>query len=366
MDTVRDWFQRHISDPQVVGLAVLLLVGSAIILFLGDMLAPVIASIIIAYLLEGLVGYLSRKGFPRLLAVLLVFVAFLTFSLFLFFGLLPLLSRQLTQLFQQLPIMIARGQDLLLRLPEIYPNLFSEAQVNDLIAAIRAELGGLGHTVVSLSLASVASLITLIVYLFLMPLMVFFFLKDKIRILHWLTNYLPRERVLATRVWRDVDLQIGNYVRGKFFEILVVWTVTYVTFAFMGLQFAMLLSVLVGVSVLIPYVGAIAATIPVAVIAYFQWGLSSQFAYVLAAYAVIQALDGNVLVPILFSEVVDLHPVAIIVAILVFGGIWGFWGIFFAIPLATLVQAVLKAWPRIPKRAQSDDPAHIEKRRARG
>lgn len=366
MDTVRDWFQRHISDPQVVGLAVLLLVGSAIVLFLGDMLAPVIASIIIAYLLEGLVGYLSRKGFPRLLAVLLVFVAFLTFSLFLFFGLLPLLSRQLTQLFQQLPIMIARGQDLLLRLPEIYPNLFSEAQVNDLIAAIRAELGGLGHTVVSLSLASVASLITLIVYLFLMPLMVFFFLKDKIRILHWLTNYLPRERVLATRVWRDVDLQIGNYVRGKFFEILVVWTVTYVTFAFMGLQFAMLLSVLVGVSVLIPYVGAIAATIPVAVIAYFQWGLSSQFAYVLAAYAVIQALDGNVLVPILFSEVVDLHPVAIIVAILVFGGIWGFWGIFFAIPLATLVQAVLKAWPRAPKRAQSDDPAHIEKRRARG
>jgi putative permease len=244
--------------------------------------------------------------------------------------------------------------------------LFSEAQVNDLIAAIRAELGGLGHQVVSVSLASVASLIALIVYLFLMPLMVFFFLKDKTRILDWLTNYLPRERGLATRVWHDVDLQIGNYVRGKFFEILLVWTVTYVTFSFMGLQFAMLLSVLVGVSVLIPYVGAVAPTIPVAVIGYFQWGLSSEFAYVLAAYAVIQALDGNVLVPILFSEVVDLHPVAIIVAILVFGGIWGFWGIFFAIPLATLVQAVLKAWPRIPKRAQADDPAHIEKRRARG
>jgi putative permease len=57
-------------------------------------------------------------------------------------------------------------------------------------------------------------------------------------------------------------------------------------------------------------------------------------------------LDGNVLVPLLFSEVVNLHPVAIIIAILVFGGLWGFWGVFFAIPLATLVQAVLKAWPR--------------------
>jgi putative permease len=63
------------------------------------------------------------------------------------------------------------------------------------------------------------------------------------------------------------------------------------------------------------------------------------------AYLVIQALDGNVLVPLLFGEVVNLHPIAIIVAILVFGGLWGFWGVFFAIPLATLVNAVLRAWP---------------------
>ena len=66
----------------------------------------------------------------------------------------------------------------------------------------------------------------------------------------------------------------------------------------------------------------------------------------LAAYGIIQALDGNVLVPFVFSEVVDIHPVAIIVAILFFGGIWGFWGVFFAIPLAVVVQAVLGAWPQ--------------------
>jgi putative permease len=60
---------------------------------------------------------------------------------------------------------------------------------------------------------------------------------------------------------------------------------------------------------------------------------------------VLQALDGYLLVPLLFSEVVNLHPVAIIIAILVFGGLWGFWGVFFAIPLATLVNAVLHAWP---------------------
>ena len=80
------------------------------------------------------------------------------------------------------------------------------------------------------------------------------------------------------------------------------------------------------------------------------------------AYAIIQALDGNVLVPLLFSEALNLHPVAIIVAILVFGGLWGFWGIFFAIPLATVVQAVLKAWPRLTNDEASpdDSPAEAE------
>jgi putative permease len=77
------------------------------------------------------------------------------------------------------------------------------------------------------------------------------------------------------------------------------------------------------------------------------------------AYAIIQALDGNLLVPLMFSEVVNLHPVAIILAILVFGGLWGFWGIFFAIPLATLVKAVINAWPRkaLPAAESADSEA---------
>ena len=79
--------------------------------------------------------------------------------------------------------------------------------------------------------------------------------------------------------------------------------------------------------------------------ALFQWGVAPEFYYAVIAYGVIQALDGNVLAPLLFSEVVNLHPVAIIVAILFFGGIWGFWGVFFAIPLATLINAIVEAWP---------------------
>ena len=65
----------------------------------------------------------------------------------------------------------------------------------------------------------------------------------------------------------------------------------------------------------------------------------------MVVYGIIQALDGNVLVPLLFSEAVKIHPVAIIVSVLIFGGLWGMWGVFFAIPLATLVKAVFTAWP---------------------
>ena len=113
----------------------------------------------------------------------------------------------------------------------------------------------------------------------------------------------------------------------------------------MGLKYALLISALVGLSVIVPYIGATVVTFPVAIVGFFQWGWSNEFYYVLIAYGIIQALDGNVLVPLLFSEAVKMHPVAIVLAVLVFGGLWGFWGVFFAIPLATFCKAIITAWP---------------------
>jgi putative permease len=346
MQVITDWFRRYFSDPQVVFLALFLLVGFAVVLTMGDMLAPVLASVVIAYLLEGLVLMIERLGLPRLLAVILVFTAFITFVTLILFGIMPLLSRQVTDLFHQIPNMIASGQQALMQLPERYPDIVTVEQIQELIGTLRTELAAVGQNVLSLSLSSLVGFITIVVYLILMPLLVFFFLKDRDLIIGWFQRYLPKHRRIAGTVWVDVDRQLSNYVRGKFWEILIIWSASFVTFSAFGLNYAMLLGVLVGLSVIIPYIGATVVTIPVLLIAWFQWGWSSDFAWLAAAYFVIQALDGNVLVPLLFSEVVNLHPVAIIVAILVFGGLWGFWGVFFAIPLATLVQAVLVAWPR--------------------
>jgi putative permease len=342
---VRNWFSRHLSDPQVIGLAFVLIIGFILIYVAGEMLTPVIASVIIAYLLEGVVSSVERRRIPRLPAVVAVFAMFMAGLVFFIFGLLPLLSRQATQLANRLPDMLSRGQELLLTLPARYPDLITTDQVNEIISALRLEFLGLGQQAVSMSLSSLIGIITVLVYLVLMPLMLFFFLKDKAQIIYWFQGFLPQERRLIGEVWRDVDIQIANYVRGKFIEIMIVGVVTYVAFLLLDLQFALLLGVVNGLSVLIPYIGATVVTFPIAIVALFQFGLTPEFAWLMGAYLVIQALDGNVLVPLLFSEVVNLHPIAIIVSILLFGGLWGFWGVFFAIPLATLVQAVLKAWP---------------------
>lgn len=352
IDLAKKWYDRYFSDPQAIILASVLVVGSTIILTMGNMLLPVFASIVIAYLLEGVVRKMQQHGSSRIVAVILVFSVFLAFLIFLVFGIAPLVSRQLSQLFNDLPRYITEGQQLLLQLPQNY-SFITEQQVKELFQLINRELSDMGSHIVSLSLSSIPGLITLAVYIFLVPVLVFLFMKDKERIWNWFGGLLPKDRSLVSEVSDEMDLQLGKYIRGKFLEILVVGVITYIGFAILGIKYAILLSVLVGLSVLVPYIGAAAVTIPVVLIAFFQWGWSNEFFWLVGFFGISQALDGTILVPWLFSGLVNLHPIAIIVSVLVFGGLWGFWGVFFAIPLATLVSAVIHAWPRIDNTSTS-------------
>jgi len=340
----RNWFNQRFSDPQVVILFFLLVIGTLIILTLGKLLAPVLASIVIAYLLEGIVVFFQRLRTPRMIAVLLVFTAFLTALFFLLFSLMPKISTQVGGILADLPAIAAAGRQQLIQLPEKYPDFISPEQVTDFTRYLQTEIGRMGQRILSFSVASVRGIFSFIIYLVLLPLMVFFFLKDKKVILDWVNDLLPEDRDLSRQVWRQVDLQIGNYIRGKFWEILIIWGISYVVFLFLGLDYAMLISLLVGLSVLVPYIGVTVTTLPVAMMGFFQWGLSPEFIYLLIAYGIIQLFDGNILAPLLLADVVNLHPIAIIVSVVLFGGLWGFWGVFFAIPLATLVEAVLKVW----------------------
>lgn len=342
---VQNWVDRYFSNEEAL-LLLLIIAGVLVaLLSLGQVLAPMVAAIIIAFLMQGMVQRLRRWGVAHGLAVSLAFSLLVLCLVALLLVVMPIIWTQSVRFFGELPQMVIEGQALLLGLPEKYPQLINERQLEQLFTSMTTELSSIGQQLLSFSLTSVPLLIGLLIYLILVPILVFFFLKDSQQILAWCARFLPHQRPMMSRVWREMNQQFANYVRGKVIEILIVGAVSYLVFALMGLNYAALLAIAVGLSVVIPYIGAAVVTLPVALVAYFQWGWSAPFIYLMLAYGVIQALDGNVLVPLLFSEAVNLHPVAIILAVLVFGGLWGFWGVFFAIPLATLVKAILYAWP---------------------
>ncbi len=344
MDLIRNWFKTISENPQLTLLVLLLIFVTLALMLTADILAPFLAAAVLAYLLQVFIDRLERYGVSPWLSITLVFVVFVLFTLMIVFGLIPLLIRQITQLTRQAPEFISNLQETVSRLPEQYPALITPAQAEQVMNQLQTEVLDFSQALVGSLGGTVVGLMTWIVYLIIVPLMVFFLIKDKAKIVTWFASFLPKDRQLAGQVWSDVHVQLQNYVGGKALEILIVAVVTYITFSVIDLQYALLLAVITGFSVLIPYIGAAVVTLPVAVVAILQWGFTGDAAVALIAYGIIQALDGNVLVPFVFSEVVDIHPVAIIVAILFFGGIWGFWGVFFAIPLAVVVQAVLRAW----------------------
>jgi|TARA_R110002073_G_scaffold138876_5_gene288667 putative permease len=345
LDIFNKWYKRYLFEEESVLLLVLMLLAVVLLATIGDILAPVVASIVLAYLMQGLAGRLERRGLPGWVGVSVAYTLFVGIFFGVTLGLLPLVWRQLVALAAEMPRMLEQGRELLVLLPGRYPDVVSQQQINQMVALAQAELGGLGQQVVTRSLATIPSILTLLVYMILIPILVFFFLKDRRQILAWLATFLPTERPLLRRIWSEMDTQVANYARGKVLEILIVGSVSYVSFTFLDLNYAALLALCVGLSVIIPYLGAALVTLPVLLVGFFQWGFTNEFYWLMAVYFVIQGLDGNVLVPLLFSEAVNLHPVAIILAVLFFGGIWGLWGVFFAIPLATLIKAVINAWP---------------------
>lgn len=340
-----DLYERYFAEEEAIIFTLLIVTVLAIIIVLGGVIAPLLWSIVITFLLQGLVNFLKRRNVPGTLAMYLVYFIFIGAFLLAIFKFLPFTWGRLILFVNEMPNMVNQLRSLLMLLPENYPELFTETEVVGWINDMQGEVGQLGQTALSYSVASITRLITLLVYIVLVPILVFFMLKDTNKLLTWLESWLPEKRPIMAQIWHEMNDQLANYIRGKATEIIIVGGVSYVMFIFFGINYPLLLSVLIAFSVIIPYVGAAVASIPLLFVGVFQWGFTSDLYQVLFAYAILQLIDGNILVPLIFSETVNLHPIAIITAVLVFGGIWGFWGVFFAIPLATFIKAIIRAWP---------------------
>ena len=355
VDVLGGWVNRYFSRPDAIFLIAALLVVALMLYTLAGALAPVLTGLVLAFLLQGLVGRLERLGSPRLLAItfaMIVLIGMVSTAVLL---VVPLLWQQAEDLLALAPTLIGMLREVLSSLSEAFPEFITEEQIRGVVNESSKEFGNLSASLLESAFSQVFSLFGLLIYLVLVPISVFFLLKDKELLMTHMTSLLPKDRPLLDAVGSEMNAQLGNYVRGKVIEIVVVGTVTFAAFLFFGLNYAALLGVLVGISVLIPFIGAAIVTLPVFMIAVLQFGWSLDLAWVMLAYAVIQFLDGNVLVPLLFSEAVDLHPITIIVAILAFGGLWGLWGVFFAIPLATFIKAIYVSWPRAPLDGEASD-----------
>lgn len=351
---LEELYQRYFSDQEALILS-LLIVSVLIFMWLfGAILAPVLAALVVAYVLAPVMDRMQRWRIPSVVSASILSLLFLGLLLIIGLVFFPFMWSQLMMLTGEIPKMLTDMQVSITRLSERFPDIMDEEQLSQWVQQLN--LTSLGNQaaaqlprLVGYSLSTLPNVITVLVYLLIVPLLVFFMLKDRRKLWQATQQLLPMKRRMLNTIGSEMNQQIANYIRGKVIEIIIVGAVSFVTFQIIGVNYSALLAVMVGLSVLIPYIGATVATIPVALIALFQFGISAEFYTVIIAYLIIQFLDGNVLVPLLFSEVVNLHPVSIIVAVFFFGGIWGFWGVFFAIPLATLIKAVVNAWPRAPE-----------------
>lgn len=347
-DIISIWLHRYFGDEEALLLAIIILTSLLLVWFLGDVLAPFIVALILAYILQGLVTTLTNWRLSRIWAVIVTFTAFIGLIVALSIFIVPPILSQVAAVIADLPDILGRGEALLTTTAEKYSAVVSESLLEQVFLELNQFAVSQGEALLANSLDSLPGLFTLIVYATLVFILVFFLLKDWQQLAMGVKGFLPTRRGAMRLIWSEMDEQLANYLRGKAVEIVIVAVVAYIVFLLFGLRYSLLLAVLVGFSVLIPFVGAFAVTIPVALVAIFQWGLEPQTFYLILAYVVLQLLDGNVLVPLLFSEAVNLNPVVIILAILVFGGVWGLWGVFFAIPLATFIKAVIVAWPVSP------------------
>jgi putative permease len=337
------WYKRKFSDPESVTLFLLLVIGSLTLYFVGHVMVPVLVAIVIAYLLEWPVAKMTKMGVSRTPATAIVLLIFVSVSIAVMVGLVPIFWQQGSNLISEAPSMLEQGKNYLNLLPEKYPQLVSKEQIQLILSTVDGVIVEFGQKAISVSFSTIRDLVALLIYLILVPLMIFFMLKDKTELVESFKSLLPSTRRLITQVSNEMDIQIMNYIRGKLIELVVVGFATYIVLAIFDMRYAALFGLLVGLSVLVPFIGAAVVTIPVIFVGLAQWGVTPEFWYAMIAYGIVQALDGNLLVPLLFSEAVDLNPVYIIIAVLFFGGVWGFWGVFFAIPLAALVKAVLSA-----------------------
>lgn len=312
---------RNLKNPQMLALIGVILVISITIYFFGSMLAPVFLAIGLAYLLNFPINFLINRGFKRGYAIASVFLVLFTTIYILFVRVTPLLIQQATKLTNDFPEMMNNLKSLIQDWQVYLSPYVSPEYINNFVNHITDYFK---HSF-QFKVDKVFNLISNVIYIafnvFFVPFMALLMLVDYGKITKSIAPYLPEQRELTEGVFSTFMNQLNNYVKGKVIEMIIMSVVSFIAFVFFGLNYNLIISLIIGASVIIPYVGIIICSVPLVIVSYLQFDLTSTFWWILGIHIALQLADGNILVPMLFSKANNLSPFTIVLSVLVFGQI---------------------------------------------
>jgi predicted PurR-regulated permease PerM len=327
------------------------IVAAALVLFaaltwLGAVLTPFLVGAILAYLGTPLVDALERRGLPRALGTTLTVLLFGVAILALFVILVPLVQAELSQAMKRLPELASRiATDWLPWIEQRFgvSLALDFATLRAMVAENLESVRDVGVRVLAGVRTGGALLLALLVNLALIPVVMFYLLRDWNGIVARIRDLLPRrwERK-AVEIASEVDDVLAEFLRGQLAVMAVLAVFYAVGLWIVGLNHAFAIGILTGVLVFIPYVGFGLGLALGIVAALLQWTGWPFFLSVLAVYAVGQLVENYVLVPYLVGDRIGLHPLAVIFALLAFGQLFGFAGVLLALPVSAALLVGLR------------------------
>jgi predicted PurR-regulated permease PerM len=312
---------------------------------LRGVLTPVLVAFALAYLLDPAVDRLEALRVPRALGIAVLLLVSLLVLVIGALLVVPAVARDLAALATELPValgrLLARLQAFLLSLGIELPDSGEAA-----LAALQQHAQSLAPNAVAVvrsgALALVggtASLASGVAALLIVPVLAFYLLRDfDVMVAAAIELLPPRLRDRIVPLGREVDVMLGQFVRGQLIVMAILGVLYAAGFSLVGVRLAVPIGIIAGVISFIPYVGSALALALALLMTALHLGSLMQYVLVIVVYAVIQTLEGFVITPRIVGDKLGLSPVWVLLALLAGGDLFGFMGVMLALPLAAVVK----------------------------
>ncbi len=322
------------------GLAALILM--LLLWLMGNVLLPFVVGGAMAYFLDPVADRLERAGLSRTGATVVIGLAAVLLMILLVLSIIPTLVNQLAALVNAAPDIVKRLESFLM---DQFPQLAdSTSTMRQTLSSIGKAIQERGGELANGLLSSAMGIVSMVVFLLVVPVVAFYMLLDWDPMVNRVDALLPRDHApVVRRLAREVDTVLAGFLRGQVMVCLVLGTYYAVALMIAGLQFGLIVGAIAGAITFIPYVGALVGGALAIGLALFQfWGDWLSIGIVAAIFALGQFLEGNVLTPKLVGKSVGLHPVWLLLALSVFGSLFGFVGMLVAVPVAAVIGVVVR------------------------